>query len=182
MRNHMTGRGFINLQVKGASTNFLEPRLNTSFVPVHCFSVLTPDCFRVMLGLTKATIIAPYKDLHLFATLPLSSKNVQIRITNHRIKRRFKLLTVANGTARPQIQWNGAGDRKTVANRGVNRGIDRSRPSAAGKPDHVEAAIFREMAGTAAALEVIQADRSRFEEVFNRTACSGELKHSVVAT
>src|SRR5439155_1569086 len=134
-----------------------------------------------VLRLAEATVVAAHEDLHLLAPAPVPAEDVQVGISSDAVEGGFKLLAVADGTARTQVQRNRPGDRNAAANRRVDRGINRRGPSAAGKAGHVKGAVGWEVIGSAAALEVIQAQGCGFEEILDRAAGGGELEHGLMA-
>src|SRR5258705_6370093 len=135
-----------------------------------------------MLCLAKAAVVAPHKNLDLFAAAAMRTENVEIGIAHEAVEGGFILLAVANRTARAQEQGNRARNRKAAADGRVDRGVNSRGPTAAGKAGHVKSAVSREMTFATACFEVIQANRCGFEEILHWTAGDEvRLEHSVVA-
>jgi len=78
------------------------------------------------------------------------------------------LFAVADGTTVAQIEGMVPAT-GSCSEWSVYGGVNRRRPAAAGKSGHVKRAVLGEVAGTAGALEVVQADGGGFEEVSDGT-------------
>ena len=185
----MAGRSFIDFQPKRPATDFqseraaakvAKRRADAGFILPHRLDIAKAELFRIMLRLAKAAIVAPNQDLHLLAPSSVSAEDVEIRIARHSVKRRLILLAVAYGTADAQIKRNGTRDGKAAANSWIDGRVDRSRPSAAGKPRHVKDFVLWKMPGAALALEIVQAQGCGFEEIFDRASFGGRFEHVVV--
>ena len=147
MRDHVAGSGLVDFQAKRRVADFQESCAHAALVFPHRIGVGHACGFRVMLRLAKATVVAAHKNLHLFTALAMRAEDIKIRITGDAVERRFELLAVAHGTARPQIERDRARNRKAAPNRRINRRVNRRGPAAAGKPDHVKRVIARKAIG-----------------------------------